>query len=73
MLSQFDESEFFRMLKGRLDERMLRLVAAAAAGAVAKDEVCGIAASSGYSRSELRSASMHLAGAARKARRTCDA
>ena len=73
MINQFDESEFFRMLKGRLDERTARIVAAAAAGAVAKDEVSGIAAASGYSRSELRSASVHLAGAARKARRTCDA
>lgn len=69
MIGRFDESEFFRLLKGRLDERTSRLVAAAAAGAVARDGVGGISAASGYSRSELRSSSTQLAGANRGLRR----
>ena len=63
MIEKFDESEFFRLLNGRLDERTSRLVAAAAAGAVARADVGSISAASGYSRPELRSASARLADA----------
>jgi len=62
MIEKFDESEFFRMLKGHLDERTSRLVAAAAAAAVTKDAVREIAAASGYSRSQLRNVSSGCVG-----------
>jgi len=58
------------MLKGRLDERTSRLVAAAAAAAVTKDAVREIVAASGYSRSQLRSVSSERVGEKRVLRRS---
>ena len=46
MIERFDESEVFRMLKGRLDERTSRLVAAAAAKASGRGSVGKIAIAS---------------------------
>ena len=69
MIERFNESEFFRLLRGHLDDRVLRIVAAAAAGAVAKGDVGGIAAASGYSRTELLGASSRSAGPAGGSRR----
>ena len=68
MIEKFNEAEFFRMLKGRLDERMLRIVAVAAAGAVVKGDVGGIAAASGCSRAELLDASSRSAVSTRASR-----
>lgn len=63
MIEKFDESEFFRMLKGRLDEQTSRLIAAAATAAVAREDVRRIIAASGYTRSQLRSVASKRSGA----------
>ena len=67
-MERFDESKFFRMLDGHLDERTARLVAAAAAGSVGGEHVDAIAGASGYSRAELERCAAQLKGRARDAR-----
>ena len=49
MISQFDESEFFRMLNGRLDERTSRLVAAAVAKSAERGSLDKVIKASGLS------------------------